>query len=365
MSLVGQLFSLVLLVVIASGAYLFFSGKLAGLSPITGSQGSVYTTILQGNTRSQQTSTIQPTSTINYSGTQSQLVAYALFLINQDRKDYGLSNVTLAPTQSGQQHSQDMLENNYFSHWDTQGMKPYMRYTLLSGTQSVDENIATNWSSESSCLGSICTYSGNLDPQPAIRAMEYSMMYNDSICCNNGHRDNILDPNHNEVSIGIAYNSSTIYFTEDFVNNYVSWQQSTPAIVGSEVNLDGVVQGAYNISSIEVSYDPALSPMSQSQLAATHSYSYGSQIAGVVADSSYYYQGIQTIVADNYQYSQNSGAFNIKFNLQSVIANYSAGEYTVMLWLNKPGGSANSSFLGATYTVFIDGSGNAFIPQSV
>ena len=34
------------------------------------------------------------------------------------------------------------------------------------------------------------------------------MMNDDLICCNNGHRDNILDPSHLKVNIGIASNDS-------------------------------------------------------------------------------------------------------------------------------------------------------------
>jgi hypothetical protein len=51
-----------------------------------------------------------------------------------------------------------------------------------------------------------------------IAVSEWAMMNNDLQCCNNGHRNNILDPRANRVSIGIAYDSSShiIYFVEDF-----------------------------------------------------------------------------------------------------------------------------------------------------
>lgn len=50
------------------------------------------------------------------------------------------------------------------------------------------------------------------------------MMNYDAACCNNGHRDNILDSLHNQVSIGIAYSqqTDTLYFVEDFQNSYVT-----------------------------------------------------------------------------------------------------------------------------------------------
>ena len=41
-------------------------------------------------------------------------------------------------------------------------------------------------------------------------------MNNDSECCGNGHRDNILNSFHNRVSIGVSYDATHVYFVEDF-----------------------------------------------------------------------------------------------------------------------------------------------------
>ena len=54
------------------------------------------------------------------------------------------------------------------------------------------------------------------------------MMHNDLGCCNNGHRENILYPTHNMVSIGISYNetSEMVFFVEDFENLYLNYHVS-------------------------------------------------------------------------------------------------------------------------------------------
>src|SRR5690242_9097656 len=83
------------------------------------------TTVPSGNSTTTVTPTTLPT-TISSGGNQS-LYEYALSLINNDRAQYGLSPVTLSNEPSAQQHSQSMLDNHYFSHWDMYGMKPYMR----------------------------------------------------------------------------------------------------------------------------------------------------------------------------------------------------------------------------------------------
>lgn len=292
----------------------------------------------------------------------SQLINYTLGLINKDREQFGLDNVTLSNETSGQQHAGNMLENGYFSHWDIYGMKPYMRYTLLGGAGAVQENIAYTESEERACIGSLCTNIGSANVTSALYQMEYNMMYNDSGCCNNGHRDNILDPNHNQVSIGVAYNSTTIYLVEDFINNYITWLNSTPRISSSDqAVLEGRIGNGYNLSSIEISYDPPVVLRSESQLDQTSDYGYGTAIAGVTSNPLQYYKSLNTIVANSY-YVQGADFF-VSFNMDKLIVGNGPGEYTVMVWLNST--SSNSSFLGSTYTIFVNQNGTAYMPSDV
>lgn len=287
----------------------------------------------------------------------TSLDTYALYLINKDRSQYGLQNVTLSSEPSAQQHSQSMLAGDYFSHWDTYGLKPYMRYTLLGGGGAVSENVAFLQSGVESCIASFCTTRGNIDPANALQQMEYSMMYNDSICCNNGHRDNILDPNHNQVSIGIAYNASTIYFTEDFIDNYIDWQDGYPNYINGTVSLAGTK--SMQIANIEIGYDPTPVQMSPAQLDNTTDYSYGQTIGGVVSNNFAYYPGLTTIVASRYDTSGND--LNVQFNMHSLTQKYGAGVYTIEIWMNGTSGS----FVGSTYSIFINGNGNSYTPSNI
>lgn len=291
----------------------------------------------------------------------SYIINYTLAVINRDRQENGLSNVTLSNMSSGQQHADNMLEYNYFSHWDIYGMKPYMRYTLLGGRGSVQENVAYTKSGVKACIGSLCTTYGDVNITSAINQLEYNMMYNDSICCNNGHRLNILNPNHNQVSIGVATNGSSLYLVEDFINNYITWLNGTPGVgSGNEVYLKGIIASGYALSSVEISYDPPISAMNQAQLDQTSEYSYGAAIAGVVQNPLQYYPSLVTIVADNYY--QSGSNFLVSFSLEKAISEYGAGEYTIEVWLNGTGG--NSSFIGSTYTLFVNSQGNTYLPSS-
>ncbi|MDE1824882.1 MAG: CAP domain-containing protein [Candidatus Micrarchaeota archaeon] len=358
----GIAVAIVVLVLVAAGAYVLVLHPITqyGNSTTTQFPSQPTTTFhpVSGGgaiTSSTNTTTVQTTTFEQSNQSNQSLYYYALSLINQDRQQYGLSNVTLSSESSGQQHAQSMLDNNYFSHWDIWGLKPYMRYTLLGGTGAVSENIA--YQSSSQCVLSIC--SGTLEPKAALEKMEYSMMYNDSACCNNGHRDNILNPYHTQVSIGIAYNLSTIYFVEDFIDSYINWNGGTPSYSGpsGSVHLLGTLLSGATLSYIQVAYDPLVAGMSRTQLDNTKEYGYGKIVAGVVQSPRYYYQGIDTIVADSY--SSQDGGIDISFGLKNLTSQYGAGEYTVMTWLND---SSGKSFVGASYTLFLSTNG-AQIPQ--
>src|SRR6185312_4936597 len=158
------------------------------------------------------TKTQNPTSKLSV--TKADLYQYALKVVNRDRIDHGLHPVVLSQMSSAQNHADDMLSIGYFSHWNSNGVKPYVTYTKLGGRGDVDENISitTSYCPSSQCI----PYS--FDPFKQIHDREYGMMYNDAKS-NWGHRDNILNPEHTDVSFGIAYDNDKFYFVEHFENN--------------------------------------------------------------------------------------------------------------------------------------------------
>ncbi len=72
--------------------------------------------------------------------TYEELINYALNLINEDRAKHGLAPVSLGNNIAAQKHAEDMLKYRYISHWDSEGYKPYMRYTEYNGRGEVSEN---------------------------------------------------------------------------------------------------------------------------------------------------------------------------------------------------------------------------------
>jgi uncharacterized protein YkwD len=129
------------------------------------------------------------------------LQQYALNKINEDRAKYDLPPVYLSSNEAAQIHAEDILRTKAISHWTTDGMKPYMRYSIYNGTGYVAQNIAV--------IG--VSGPGTINPYTGIYDSEWQFMHNDTICCNDDHRHNILDKHHTQVSIGIAYTDNFLY----------------------------------------------------------------------------------------------------------------------------------------------------------
>jgi len=247
-------------------------------------------------------------------------VDYALTLINTDRAANGLQNVSLSSVNSGQIHAEDMLENGYFSHWDLNGFKPYMRYSLAGGRGSVSENIAA--------------YIGRfgLDPKTALKNLEWSMMYDDA-SSEWGHKYNILNPFHNKVSIGVAYDEDKgLYFVEDFENDYVEWSKLT--VSNGKITMAGTLtKSGLTLEKVAIYFDSPVSLTTQ-QIANppySGSYSAGSYI-GLALPPGMVAVGGTTITADTW--SQNGQSFQISFSLSQVINSHGKGVYTLCLQSN-------------------------------
>ena len=264
-------------------------------------------------------------ATITFPSDYVQLANYTLNLVNKDRTSAGLAPVSLSPVQSGQQHADSMLYFGYFSHWDTQGFKPYMRYSLLGGGGSVEENVAFEYFPSH--------FRGMSDVEQVISGLENQMMFNDSACCQNGHRDNILSPNHNRISIGIAYNESYVYLVQDFENYLFNF--SKPFLSGNIIRLDGRSSARLGQLAVYVFYDEPQAPLSPAQLSKPpyqQSYDQGIFIGGVVPPCSFScitYPGNITVTAQTWKVSSTSA--NIVFSLSDFTRAYGKGVYTVLI----------------------------------
>ena len=203
------------------------------------------------------------------SRTLEELKDYALTKINEDRKNFGLEPVLQSNNSAAQIQANEILKTKSLSHLTTDGFKPYMIYSLYNGTGYVQQNVAqiryvlpTDYNQNNDQKSSDLCNKGNkyyycpiLDPYKAIKDLEYSMINNDSKCCNNGHKNNILNKFHTHVSLGIAYNKYILVIVQNFENQYLG-SNYTIEKNKNEIKIQARIldQSKYNFSINHISF---------------------------------------------------------------------------------------------------------------
>jgi len=177
-----------------------------------------------------------PFSVINYndsSNTMQALKSFALSKINEDRAEHGLSPLLQSNNTAAQIHANELLQTKTISHMTMDGFKPYMLYSLYNGTGYIQQNVGqisyvlsnggqNYYKASDLCYDYKRFYCPVIDQYKAINDLEYSMMHNDDACCNNGHKNNILNKFHTHVSIGIAFNKYYFVMVQNFENHYLN-----------------------------------------------------------------------------------------------------------------------------------------------
>ncbi len=249
--------------------------------------------------------------------TQETILQYALDEINRERTKHGVANVTLSPIQCGQTHAENLLELECLSHWDAEGMKPYMRYTLAGGKGVVGENCA--WMQST----------GYVEPFEAIEKLTWGMIYDDAES-NWGHRDNLLDPDHNRVSIGVAYDYSNLFLVQDFEDYY--FESAEIISDGTVYEMRYTLSGDWSPEQIAIFYDPLPVTLSVDQLSNPpydHGYDAGEWVGGIIAGRGRFDEGV-TIRAEKWTLSGNT--FHTRFDLNTAFTRHGEGVYSLLIW---------------------------------
>jgi uncharacterized protein YkwD len=218
-------------------------------------------------TQSQSTATPQPLPPSTSSGQAGEggskfdapaLQRLMLDLINADRQANGLTAVEWdeGAAQAATAHAEDMAAQGYFSHWNTQGYGPDVRYGLAGGTDVIRENVASQWRRYD-------------DGRPApiddwaevIREAQTGLMNSP------GHRANILDPFHTHVGVGIAYNAQTgeTRIAQEFIHRYAALE-GTPALNDNAVELNWALLNGATEPLINVAFEPMPKPLTPDDL---------------------------------------------------------------------------------------------------
>ena len=283
------------------------------------------------------------------SGGQQQMLA----LINADREANALAPLVLGNNSAAQRHAEDMLRQDYISHWNPLGLTPYMRYTLAGGKAYEAENLALGYGSKSTAA--------------ALKEAQEWLMNSP------GHSKNILDRWHTQVNLGVACDESACAAVQQFESDYVVFSVR-PTISQGVLRFAGDLKADFTFQGAQLWYDQPPHPLTPGQLDATYSYFAGQQPATFLrkplGEKSYYRdnstQHFYQRPVDPYLLDPNiprsrmpekslnnkakvvpwitastwrdSGQhFEIEANISSVLNDLGPGVYTLIIWGNAGG----------------------------
>jgi uncharacterized protein YkwD len=198
-----------------------------------------------------------------------------LLLINEDRQANGLNPVEwdILAAAVARAHTQEMVNFNYLSHWNTMGLGPDVRYGLAGGVEVVQENVYA--------------YVKRSDDGSPLPITNWEQILSDAerrLMESPGHRENILNPAHTHVGVGMAYDPQTGEFrlAQEFLNRYASFTtpQELPLIArpGEQISFSWRLLPPASAPLINLTYQPFPEPMKPAGLDRTDTYTSPAEI---------------------------------------------------------------------------------------
>jgi uncharacterized protein YkwD len=287
---------------------------------------------------------------------QEELVNHALELINKDRASFGLEPVKLSSNAAAQIHAEDVFRNKQISHWMSNGEKPYMTYSKYGGSGGMGQNVAIAGFSKAQydlCVQSTLYDCETIDPLATLQELQYQMMYNDTQCCGDGHRNNILNKYRTDVSIGIVYDRYYLAFVQNFENNY----GLDISIEGGSVEVSGVIEEGV-VDQIAIRYDAPPTSQVYETNKRMLAYSGGELVAVVVKPlpPGFFYEqprDYRLMVASEWEAGEGQPV-GVSFNLARAVS--VDGVYTISVIAK---GAGDETFEAASHTVFVNSDSDA------
>ena len=214
-----------------------------------------------------------PTAAVRPSERHIESKRYMLDLINDERVKAGLNPVVLGDNNAAQLHAESSLANCFSSHWGVDGLKPYMRYSLVGGRQYSKENV----SGTDYCITASDRYRAIGSIEEKIRDSMKGWM--DSP----GHRDNILGTWHKKVNIGLAWDRYNFRAVQHFEGDYVEYDR-LPAIENGILTMSGTTRNGAGFADerglgLQIYYDQPPHTLTRGQVSRTYCNDSGLQIA--------------------------------------------------------------------------------------
>ena len=138
---------------------------------------------------------------------------HMLDLINEARVQTGVPPVAMGTNNVAQIQADQLLEDCVMSHWGTDGLKPYMRYSLAGGFQTNAENVL----SHNECGLADTLLSWNDDSMEMVADSVVGLLESP------GHRETMLSPEYRKVNIGLAWDRNVFKVVLHFEGDYVEF----------------------------------------------------------------------------------------------------------------------------------------------
>lgn len=179
----------------------------------------------------------------------AQIRSNLLQLVNEERavEQVGPLMMDDSASRLATAHARDMAEKDFASHWGSDGLKPYMRYSFAGHHDATQENVSAadnTWS---------------MKPADLVQDTAYLhvRLYQEKPP-NDGHRRAILATQQTHVGFGLAVDHLRLRMVELFVAKYVELKpMNQNARVGQTLTVAGrLLNPKHFLQEIEVFYEP-------------------------------------------------------------------------------------------------------------
>ena len=208
-----------------------------------------------------------------------KLKAHMLELVNGARIEAGLQPVILGNNFAAQLHAEQSLADCVSAHWGTDGLKPYMRYSLAGGYQGNAENVT----GIDYCIRFHDGYEPIEDSEAGLFKEVRKAV--DGLMDSPEHRKTILTSHYRKLNIGWDSNQYNLVAVQHFEGDYVEFDQ-LPRFVDGVLKIEARTKNGLQVEdrttmAVQIFYDQPPKELTRGQISRTYCYGPGTPVGAL------------------------------------------------------------------------------------